>query len=311
MTVNIPERYLFAINLLLAALVIPYFAARTVSAMVKLHYAANVEAQPLASVAPGSDADLAARRPRATYEIIKQRDVFNLAPETADTAPAEDENLTIKLLSTSHLTGGARDFAIVENEHGEEELYRLGENIPDVGRLVQIGKNRAIILHNGHRVALEIPKDSLGDSGDEEAPRPVMRPHGLRSPFIHNPYDQGRAPTARAHGVHKIAPNRYMVERSTIDGDMQNLPQLLTEVRAMPVIQNGTANGFQLSEIQPGSVFDEIGLRDGDVLTAISGQQLSNPARAMQLLSTLQSRSSVSVNLLRDGAPVQLNYTIH
>jgi cellobiose-specific phosphotransferase system component IIC len=42
MVFNINERYLFAINLLLAALLIPYFAARTVSAMIKLHYAANV-----------------------------------------------------------------------------------------------------------------------------------------------------------------------------------------------------------------------------------------------------------------------------
>ena len=54
MTFNIPERYLFAINILLAALVIPYFAARAVSEIIKLDYAANVVTQPLASVAPSS-----------------------------------------------------------------------------------------------------------------------------------------------------------------------------------------------------------------------------------------------------------------
>jgi type II secretion system protein C len=311
MTLNIPERYVFAINVLIAALIIPYFAARTVSAMIKLHYAANVETQPL-NLAPTSDMDLNAQRPRAIYNIIKERDVFNLAPAPEVSAPVENENLNIKLLGTSHLTGGARDFAIIEDDAGNEQLYRLGETIPDVGRLVQISKNRVVIMHNGHRVAVEIPKDSLGDSGnDEGVPRPLVRPHGMRSPFIRNPMIRMRRPAAKADGVHKIAPHKYLVDRSTINSDMQNMSQLLTQVRALPIIENGASNGFRLSEIQPGSLFDQLGLQDGDVLTAISGQQLTDPARAMQMLSTLQSRSSVSINLLRNGAPILLNYSIH
>jgi type II secretion system protein C len=313
MVFNINERYLFAINLLLAALIIPYFAARTVSAMIKLHYAAEVVTQPHPRVAPSSLTGSTGSRPLAAYSIIKQRDVFNLAlaPEVA--APVENENLNITLLGTSHLTGAVHEFIIVEDQQGAQQLYRLGETIPNVGRLVQVGKNRAVIEHNGHRVSIEIPKDSLGQSGDDEdaLPTPMMRPHGLRTPFMRNPMIRRGRPMARAGGVHRLGPNKYLVERSTINRDMQNLSQLMTEVRALPVLQNGTSNGFRLSEIQPGSLFDEIGLHDGDVLTAVSGQQLNDPARALQMLSTIQTRSAVTVNLLRDGAPVQLNYTIH
>src|SRR5579863_6609846 len=145
MTFNLPERYLFAINLLLAALVIPWCAARTVSAMIKLHYAANVVTQPLEVSVSGAPVNLDASLPRAAYNVINQRDVFNLAPATATVAPVEDEDLKITLLGTSHLTGGTPDFAIIEDEDGGQQLYRLGETIPSVGRLVQIGKNRAII----------------------------------------------------------------------------------------------------------------------------------------------------------------------
>jgi type II secretion system protein C len=317
MAFNIPERYLFAINLLLAALVIPYFAARAVSAMIKLHYAANAVTQPQTSVAPGST-DSTGSRPLAAYSIIKQRDVFNLAPAPEVTAPVENENLNVTLLGTSHLTGGAREFAIVEDQAGDQQLYRVGETIPNVGRLVQVGKNRVVIEHNGHRVALEIPKDSLGqtgDSGDDDVavphPNLIRPPHGLGSPFIRNPMMRPGRPAAKAGGVRRLGANKYLVERSTINRDMQNLSQLLTEVRALPVLKNGTSTGFRLSEIQPGSQFDEIGLQDGDVLTEVSGQQLNDPTRALQMLSTLQSRSAVTVNLLRNGAPVLLSYTIH
>lgn len=314
MVFNINERYLFAINLLLAALLIPYFAARTVSAMIKLHYAANVVTQPLASAAPGVETGAIASRPRTAYNIIKERDVFNLAPATEVAAPpVEKEELNVTLLGTSHLSRGAREFAIIEDQAGSQQLYRLGETIPNVGRLVQVGKNRAIVEHNGHRVALEIPKDSLGQSGDdeEEATRPAVRAHGLRSPFIRNPMIRPGRPAAKAGGVRKVGPNKYLVERSTITNDMTNMSQLLTQVRALPVIENGTSNGFRLSEIQPGSLFEQIGLQDGDVLTAVSGQQLNDPARALQLLSTLQTRSAVTLNVLRNGAPVQFSYTIH
>ena len=311
MTLNIPERYVYAINILIAALIIPYLLARTVSAIIKQHYAASVEAQPL-NLAPTADGNLSGPQSRAAYNIIKERDVFNVAPAPEIAAPVEKEDLGIKLLGTSHLTGGARDFAIIEDATGAEQLYRLGETIPDVGRVVQISKNRAVIMHNGHRVAIEIPKDSLGDTGDDEGTPPaIQRPHGLRSPFIRNPMLRRARPTAKAGGVHRIAPHKYLVDRSTIDSDMRNMSQLLTQVRALPVMENGTSNGFRLSEIQPGSLFDQLGLEDGDVLTSIAGQQLTDPARALQMLSTLQTRSDVSINLLRNGSPVLLNYTIH
>ena len=313
MTFNISERYLFALNVLLAALIIPYFAARTVSQMIKLHYAANVVIQPLTNIAPGAVTDLTAPRPRAVYNVIRERDIFNLAPAPEVSAPVEKEDLNIKLLGTSHLTGGGRDFAIVGDQSGNQQLYRLGETIPSVGRLVQIGKNRAIIEHNGHRVVIEIAKDSLGESGDDDAggSRPQRRPHGLRSPFIRNPMIRPGRPAAKADGVRKVGPNKYAVERTTINSNMQDMSHLLTEVRALPVMQNGATNGFRLSEIQPGSLFQQIGLQDGDVLTSISGERLTDPARALRMLSTLQTRSDVTLIVLRNGAPVRLSYTIH
>lgn len=308
MTLNIPERYLFAINVLLAALVIPYFAARSVSQLIKLHYAGGTEEQPAAIAEPGGGAGSGAR-PRAIYNIIKQRDIFNLAPATEVAAPVEKEDLNIKLLGTSHLTGGARDFAIIEDQSGIQQLYRLGEMIPGVGRLTEISKNRAIIEHNGRRIAIDIPRDSLSQPGDDAASPPGRR-RGLRRPNPRNPTIRRAHPTAKA-GVRQLAPNRYAVERAVVDNSMQHMAQLLTEIRALPVIHDGAPNGYRLSEIQPGSLFEQIGLQDGDVLTAVSGQQLSDPAHALRLLGSLQNQANITLNVLRNGAPVQISYTIH
>jgi len=89
------------------------------------------------------------------------------------------------------------------------------------------------------------------------------------------------------------------------------MAKLFTEIRAIPNLQNGASNGFRLSEIQPGSIFDEIGLQDGDVLTTIQGQNLGDPTQAVALLSSLRSRSSISLNVIRNGMSLRLFYNIH
>src|SRR5690242_14343248 len=110
MTFNFSERYILAINVLLAALVIPYFAARSVSDMIKMHYASSVVPSAIDDSASKSAGALGGTRPRGVYNTIVQRDVFNLAPAPVEVAPVETEDLKITLLGTSHLTGGGGAF---------------------------------------------------------------------------------------------------------------------------------------------------------------------------------------------------------
>ncbi|HVC45351.1 MAG TPA: type II secretion system protein GspC [Candidatus Binataceae bacterium] len=309
MTFNLHERYLYALNAMLVV-AIAYFAALAVSDMIRLRMGTDVVPATTLGTAAGS-AGLDAATSRATYQAIAQRDVFNLAP-APEAAPVATEDLNVTLLGTSHLSGGLPPFAIIETQAGDQSLYRLGDTIPDVGRLVQIGHNRVIVDRNGRHVALVIPHDdsAIPDQNYKGLPAP-LRMRGLRRPFNHNPMLRRFPPTAAAAGVHRIAPNRYALDRSAVDHNMQNMAQLFTQIRAVPNLQNGTANGFVLSEIQPGSIFQNIGLQDGDVLTNVSGQPVGDPAKAMQMLSTLGSRSSITLGVIRNGTPVQLSYSIH
>ena len=111
--------------------------------------------------------------------------------------------------------------------------------------------------------------------------------------------------------MREIDPNRYVLDRSTLNNNLSNMAALFTQVRAIPNLgADGQSNGFKLSEIQPDSLFQQIGLRDGDVLTGVSGQSVSDPAKAMELLTTLRNQSSISLTVIRGGQPVQLQYNI-
>ena len=244
--------------------------------------------------------------------MIAQRDIFNPAAKAvaaAVPAPVVAEDLNIRLLGTSHLTL-SRPFAVVENQHtAQQSLYRQGDEIEGVGRLIAVEKTRIIVEHLGQRVAVEIPQEEM------QAPTALRRrardsdeTEGQQAP-PNEPLQS--AMSSAGGGVHSMGQNRYLVDRSTVDSNLNNMSQLLTQMRATPNLQNGKSNGFSLSEIQPGSLFSQMGLRDGDLVQTISGQDLSDPTQAMALLNQLRNQQNIQIGVVRNGRPLVLNYSIH
>jgi general secretion pathway protein C len=241
---------------------------------------------------PQLGAHMPRSRSRADYEMIVRRDVFNAARPVRGPVIAAPVNLHLRLLGTSQMSQ-SRPYAVIEDESSRRQsLYRLRDEIPGGGRLVLIEKNRVIVERNGQNVALEIP----------------LNPAFAQSSSAAQPARRTKAPSA---GVRRVAPNRWQLSRATVDRSMQNLGQLLMQARATPNLKGGKIEGFRLSEIQPDSLFGELGLQNGDIITQVNGQQINDPARAMQLLELLRNQQSISLDVIRNGQPTELDFDIH
>jgi len=281
---RLSERYIAALNFVLIA-AIAYFAALSADDLIARKLTAGSSLEPPSRVARR---EVAANLSRASYSAIVDRDVFNSAKQAPAPVAPVAVDLHIKLLGTSELTS-AKPFAIIEDtQNHQQSLYRLGDEIPDAGTLVAVEKKRVLIDHDGELRSLEISGD--GVSAVMAANEPVS-PHP-------------------EPGIHRAAPNQYTVDRATVDHNLQNMGSLLTQMRALPNIENGKTDGFRLSEIQQGSLFQQMGLQDGDVVKNIAGQEINDPMRALELLSVLQNQQSVVIQVVRNGQPVQLNYQI-
>ncbi len=88
------------------------------------------------------------------------------------------------------------------------------------------------------------------------------------------------------------------IERSVIQDVLAN-PSKLGGIRAFP-----SSGGFKLAGIARGSLAHDIGLRNGDVLTAVGGKPLDSIDDALALLPLLRSASNVHVTLSRKGKPI-------
>ncbi len=303
MEIRLTQRHIVALNFLLIA-VLAYFAALSVNDLVAMRL--TPAGVPIPREAPRPADDGVAHRPRVAYQEIVNRDIFNIAPPPQPHVEvAEKIDLHLDLIGVSTASAGRPPYAIISDRIGQQNLYRLGETVPNAGKLVEVDKDKVFIDHNGKRVALNLPKNEL--------PGPVQAAHPLEAPAVDD------TPNATADNsddetydpnVEDLGDNRYKIPRSTVDHSIGNMNQLLTQMRAIPNTQNGKANGFALSEIEPGSVFDEMGLQEGDVLRSVNGQMITEAGQAMQMMNGLRNASQITIQVLREGHPTTLTYQI-
>jgi general secretion pathway protein C len=120
-------------------------------------------------------------------------------------------------------------------------------------------------------------------------------------------------PAARAatgSGIQQLAENEYSVARSEVDSALENMSQLFTQIRAVPHFEGGQSVGFRLFAIRRGSLFDRIGLKNGDIIRSINGNPMNDPGKAMALLQQLRDDNNLDVDITRNQQPQKLTYTI-
>jgi general secretion pathway protein C len=112
-------------------------------------------------------------------------------------------------------------------------------------------------------------------------------------------------PSSAARPVAAARAQRVSLRRNMIDEAMGDVSKLVTEIKILP-----SESGLALSQIKPNSIFRRMGLRNGDVLKSVDGQEIRSVDDALKLYESLKSADSVSVVLQRRGADRTINYNI-
>lgn len=226
------------------------------------------------------------RRARADYSAIFERNLFGSEPivETA-TGPA----LRGELLLRGTAEFGGSGYAVIESsESGVQQLFAVGDLVFDGPKLVAVDKRTATVLRGGRRVVLEIVET-------EGAPAKAA---------------DGATGAAAAGGIRQVGDNRYLVDRGEVDHSIENLSSIVTQMRAVPYLKDGKSLGFRVFNIRAGSLFERMGLKNGDVIQSVNGTTLDDPTRALALLDEVEAADEITVDLLRDDHPNTLTYSI-
>lgn len=294
---QLPHQQLRRIGLLVCLIAGAFLIAHTVNALVAdaLYL---VPAQPAGSsrttpVLPASYV------PSEHAEDIQSSGLFLLPAEPEEmasqdgvTAPAVRASVgaATKIRLIGVVLGDHRGvFAIVEELSSKRQvLYRLHEQIPDLGEVTDIRRDGIVIRQGNLEELLEL---ALSE-----------RPAGAQGTTAASPSTQ----TPKAAGV----PLRKVIDRREVERAMSDLPKLLTQARAVPNMVNGSPNGFRIDYIAPASFYEKIGVQTGDILQRVNGVDIRDPSTMLSLLQQLKNERVVKLDLVRNNQASTVTYEL-
>lgn len=232
-----------------------------------------------APAAPPPVASLPAQ-PQVNVGVIVNAHLFGQAasPEAGATDPnaVAATQMPLVLVGTVAHTNPELGYAIIGDSAASAKVYAVGKTITGGTKLHSVYPDRAIIDRGGKLEALLLPKKY---SGGLTAAAPLPSP------------DAGGA--AIGEQLRQLAATN---------------PEAITDVlRPQPVFADGQQRGYRVYPGRNREQFGKLGLLPGDLVTAINGTPLDDPARGMEILQTMNSATSITVTVERNGEPVQVS----
>ena len=245
--------------------------------------------------APGPAAADAARDPVEAYAVIVERNLFRttdrpIVADAMDPGMLETTSLPLDLYGTIAGEDG-RGYAIIEErDKKKQRLYKVGDRVAGAA-IVKILRN-AVVLRVGESDQV-LKKKEIATRGSNRLPA-AAPPGPAPAP--------GAAPRPQARPPQAPPP-----------GSPSDLASLLTQARVTPHVTAGSSgkpDGVVINEIQPGSLFESVGLVNGDVIQEVNGRAVTGVADLVAMYRDLKPGLSLSVKVTRAGRQVVLNHTV-
>jgi general secretion pathway protein C len=286
-----------ALMVLLVIAVVVYFVVDIAYRLIELNTPPPAPEPQAAAAAPAADMR---KDPLEAYAVIVERNLFRttdrpIVVDQTDPNSLEATALQLDLYGTIAGEGG-RGYAIIEErDKKRQRVYKVGDRVAGA-TIVKIMRN-AVVLRLGEKDQV-LKKKEIASTGSDRRPLPGMAAQQTQ------PASPGAAPSPRPLSRPPAAGP---------SGSAADLAGLLTQARVIPNVKAGSSgkpDGVIINEIQPGSLFENAGLVNGDVIQEVNGRTVTGVADLVSMYRDLKPGTSLSVKVTRSGRQVVLNHTV-
>jgi general secretion pathway protein C len=284
-----------AIGLVVTALkvALTFLALICIATIVRELIAGTLETRETVGMLQAKVAEIAAlgspegnrRDKSAPYNKIAERNIFGpmTAPSTtaAPPPPPKPASVTPLGLVGTFVAEGHDPYAIIEDQKKKiQEVFDLNTMVFGEAKLTGIFADRVELERNGQKEILVLDDMLVSSKGESR------------------------------EAISAVDENEFIVDEAELDRALENLPLLLTQARAVPYFADGQAVGLRLFAIKSGSLYEKIGLRNGDVLKSVNGNSMADLSQAMQLFEKLKTERSINLTIERNREEKEFKYQI-
>lgn len=240
----------------------------------------------------------------------------------AGTLPVQSD-LTLKLTGVMVSNKPRWSTAILTDEASKQGYFvRPGDSVLGQATLLEVRRDRVILDRNGRLEYIRLVDSIAGNPSAASqtfssglpsniAPSPSSLP-STAEPISAEKLQQEteQAQNAPGNGVQRIDNNAYSVDRKSMNAKLEDRASLAKGATIVPNYKAGKKSGLKLVNIQGGSVYEQLGMKSGDVLMSVNGQDIRSQTHAMELMDRFREADSVTIAVERNGKQEKIKYDI-
>jgi type II secretion system protein C len=226
-------------------------------------------------------------------QVILTRNLFNaslLAPAPEPVIEEEDleaTQLPLQLLGTVASPSPLLTWAAIQDKESRKHVVVHLDDPLQGGKakVVRIEPKRIVLEENGELRELALTEVSPSAPAPpakrsaQAARRPRPRKRVAQSPAA--------VRAARAKATQAQAAPQPQARRSAI----------FSQARVLPKYEEGAMVGMEVSAIQSGSLWEELGIEEGDLITELNGIAIDSPGQSSKLLSEFAGSTEFTVTV--------------
>ncbi len=225
-------------------------------------------------------------RTRFAAQKLKQEQVAKEVP------PSDIES--IKLLAIYH---SQNRVVITVSQKNKTSVLVRGDKI-DGYVLDAATAQEAIFLRDGKSYRIRLI-DSSGNSEGESSVRYIS--------------DEPTKPESQAAPKGEIieADGLTIVDRTLLDHYGKNMGDIWKNIGIKEIKEGDKIKGFKVNFVKRGSDFSKLGLRRGDVIKSINGQELNSYNSAFEIYKNIDTMDGLTLKIKRGKEEMELEYEIN
>lgn len=207
-------------------------------------------------------------------------------------APIEDiPESSLNMILTGVVAAGDDSLALIKVNDEPETPFAIGDELTRGVTLQAVYPDRAIIERRGVTEALLL----------EDAAASLLKTPGAERPTSPTRAEAGG-------GIQAQGNNTFTIDRATLNEQLRD-QDLFRQALMVP----NAGGGFLVRQIQPGSLYEKLGLKVGDVIRGVNGRSVNTVDQVLEVyqqLGGVDELTGVQLEVMRAGQIQQLQYTI-
>lgn len=111
--------------------------------------------------------------------------------------------------------------------------------------------------------------------------------------------------------VQKVSENEFRISKANLQTQLSNFNEIIRQAKALPAMDSsGNIYGFRITQIEPNSIYTQLGIINGDVITSVNGNSVTSTQQALEMYQALRNSDQIEIQVERDGRRQSVRYNV-